>query len=202
MEKRDELRALIVKYKNEGHSFVEISDILWNKHGIKRDRQAIYGMYKRAVERESKEGYDAVMRIFVLGLRNIGYNLAQITELAEKRGMKDLTYYKVRQISKNLPEDKDSTKRSNILKVARIIKEGGQQDDLCKALAVHDINPTEASLDWYIMEATKVIIANEAEKHLIRAYKLMTDKDKTAEIMDGAKEYSNQARIKMIADEQ
>lgn len=200
MENRDELRALIVKYKNEGHSFVEISDILWNVHGIKRDRQAIYGMYKRAIERESKEGYNAVMRVFVLGLRSIGYNQAQIVELAQMKGMNDLTYYRVRQIFKSLPEEKDNTKKSNILKVAKAIKEGAHKMDLCSLLAVHDIFPTESSLDWYITEATRLIIANDIEKHLVVAYKLMVDKSKTVNILDGVKNYTSQAKIELLAD--
>ena len=193
---RDELRSLIIQYKNDGYSYVEISEILLKKYGIKRDRQAIYGMYTRAMKREMKEEIDSVLRSFIINLRAIGYNPLQISELAQASNRTSLTYYKVRNFCKSISEEKDNIKSNNIMMVARLIHNGADRNEIIDGLTVYGIQPTEASLDEHISEATKLIIAKEAERHMAVAYKLMVNKDEAFGLLGDIEKYVDKGRIR------
>lgn len=175
---REELRALVVKYKNKGYSYVEISELLKNRYGIKRDRQAIYGIYTRAMKREMREELDYEVRNFIIGIQSIGYNALQITELAHEYGHKDLTYYKVRNYCNNIPQEiKDKNRNKNIDTVIRLISDNTGRQEIIECLSVYGVQPTEASLDDFISEAVTRIIAEQSKYYIELGYSLMSNKD-------------------------
>ena len=52
---RDELREVILGLKNQGMTFEGISDKLEEMYGIKRDRQSVYGIYKRYIDKLERD---------------------------------------------------------------------------------------------------------------------------------------------------
>lgn len=96
------LKSIITNLRNRGLTFQEISDELKSKYGIEKSRQAIQGLYSRTVETRENllSEYEVTLKIDIVNLYCIGYNMTQITNILNNMGV-PVTYSRVSDIIKN-----------------------------------------------------------------------------------------------------
>lgn len=181
---RKTMRTLIIDYRNRGKTFREISEILRDNYGIIRDRQAIQGIYNRAIAKMAKNelvnNYTIVSDI--VNLYVLGYNMAEITKLTKEIG-EEVTYYKVRNTLTKELEYIDEVRKRKIIQAVECIQCGYNLENIKKRLEYKGVYPTDKGLKDILIEAYSIIVTNEAINELAKAYKYLKDKDVIKEII-------------------
>ena len=91
------LRQYIVYLRDEVHlSFQDISDKIEKEYGIKRTKQAIYGLYSREKKRgDTRDSTDTDLKIDIVNMYVLGYSKSDILHKLSDRGV---SYNKIRYI--------------------------------------------------------------------------------------------------------
>ena len=75
------LKSLIIELKDNGHTFQAISDILREEYGIDKSRQAVCGLYNRAVSKTEDSTEDLVLKSDIINFYCLGYSNEQIRNI-------------------------------------------------------------------------------------------------------------------------
>lgn len=150
---KNELKALIIRLRDNGCSYGEISNVLKSEYGIEMSRQSVCGMYTRSV---SKGKEKEVNRLDVIMYSVLGYSPLDIREIlkdnteyslsamdikdiiAESRELiKENRDRKVRTLAKALYDGTDNTGVNNILSYNnRVAKKDEYRQLLCDATEI------------------------------------------------------------------
>lgn len=167
---RDELRELICKYKDDGMTFEKISDVIEEKHGIKRDRQSIYGIYRRYMNRLEKDKgmlrYD--IDIINIAARNEYFSniKKQVMELES-----NITESYIREAIESYKEDIKEVEDEMIDIVDDGIRTGDTKEEIIRSISYKGIEPTDKiyvklateSFRRKIIDSIELIIAQSIE---------------------------------------
>lgn len=150
---KNELKALIIRLRDNGCSYGEISNVLKSEYGIEMSRQSVCGMYTRSV---SKGKEKEVNRLDVIMYSVLGYSPLDIREIlkdnteyslsamdikdiiAESRELiKENRDRKVRTLARALYDGTDNTGINNILSYNnRVAKKDEYRQLLCDATEI------------------------------------------------------------------
>ena len=171
------LKAFVIKLKNDGLTFQKISDILSEEHNVTRSRQAIQGMYQRAINyNESDEAKDRIVATAdTVNIYCLGYTMDKVKELANQLGHK-LSYNDVVVIIRNQKEYIEDVRKSITKRVMCALRGSVDIETIKDSLKYRNIISTDKQLKTYIAEAYKDWIGLETSKLLAKAYQFTDDK--------------------------
>ena len=183
---KETLRQLIIKYRDEnGLTFQGISDKLKEEYGIK-DRQSIYGIYKRAKDRElldCNKRYNPEMVIDIITYYVFGYNKTKILNMLQDR-YDNLISYNVITTILNDTDTVDSVKRRWVFQLVEQINVSMDIDFIENILEYKGIKPTKNGLNDLVSSAYAIIISSNTKNRLVEAYRICHNKDVIKQIKE------------------
>ena len=178
MDKRT-LKSLIVKLREDGKSFQEISDILLAEYDTKMTRQAVYGMYQRASSDEAvKKNMELVLVSNDIITYNIlGYTDRQIVDILKESNsnitLKDVEY------TIDINEEYSAKVEAEMVKhIAHGFRLGWGLDRIADKWLKYKNRPiTPSKLRVLAGKATELLILLETRRVLKDVYNATEDKD-------------------------
>lgn len=171
------LKAFIVKSKDEGLTYQEIADKLEEEYKIVRSRQALQGMYQRAVRDKDttlqKERF--VASADIVNVYCLGYNKTEVTDIVNKLGF-NLSYNDVVSTIREQEDYIKNVEESIIAKVEREMSTCHFINELSPRITYKGILPTDKQLKRYVAEAYKDILSREFAERLMNIYEFTDDK--------------------------
>lgn len=179
---RQTLRALIIQYREKGKSFSEIANILKEEYGIVKDRQTIHGIYKRAMAKSNEEKDKLNLAADIVNLHVLGYNRAEITNMAKMLGH-DVSYYIVRNILNKNEAYANEVKRHCVYKIVSMLTEGKAYDEIRESISYKGIPPKDKALRNLLTEAHVLCIKDVCVRELVKVYRDTEDSDLISQII-------------------
>ena len=143
------LKSLIIELKDNGKSFREISDILFNDYNVSMSRQAVYGMYHRTCDKVGEQKEIALVTCDIINYHCLGLNEREIKELLNVK----ITLAEIRII---LTENEDYISR---------IKDN--QLDIVNHLDNYALQHVSTILSYKGIEPKKSVIEDLMSKHCV-----------------------------------
>lgn len=134
------VKSLIIQLREDGKSFQEISDILANEYDIVKSRQAIHGIYTRAIQNGSQVQQESVDIHDILTYVSLGLPIQQVSSLT------DTTVYKVKQIINENEEELKKIKIEQFKKSVKYFADGESLKKISDKLQYKGIKPTKYML--------------------------------------------------------
>lgn len=175
------LRALVVKFRDTGMTYQEISDKLYADYNIKRSRQTLQGMYTRAMrDLTSTDKKERVLaRTDIVNVYSLGYNMTEVTEIVNETFGYNLTYNEVVTTIKESQDYIEEVRAALAHKVEEQLDKCKYIYDLEEYISYNKIKPREKQLKLYVAEAYKIRLSKEFMSTL-KSMKSFTD-DKIVE---------------------
>ena len=175
------LRALVVKFRDTGMTYQEISDKLYADYNIKRSRQTLQGMYTRAMrDLTSTDKKERVLaRTDIVNVYSLGYNMTEVTEIVNETFGYNLTYNEVVTTIKESQDYIEEVRTALAHKVEEQLDKCKYIYDLEEYISYNKIKPREKQLKLYVAEAYKIRLSKEFMSTL-KSMKSFTD-DKIVE---------------------
>lgn len=164
------VKNLVVQLRDSGKSFQDISNILDNEYNIHKSRQAIHGIYNRAIKsitpdraEEELKVYD-ILTYYIMGL--------PVQKISEQTG---LSNYKVKQIIEHKDSVQlDDLKSKQFYKAIKLFEKGTSIEEVIEAMKYKGVEPTkytvcqlfEEYINYKISESIINTLAN-----IVRIYK-------------------------------
>lgn len=181
--KNKDLRDLIVSLRDNSNpqlSFKEIADILWDSYGIKRSRQAVYGMYMRGRSGVDRKLENISITRDVVYLTCLGYTMREITDILsnkENHSKTRVNYNIVRDILKNSEVELEETRREVKERVLGAVLSGESIQDIYKSVAYFDNSIKEKELYEYLKYAYMFILKEALTREAVKIYMDVRDID-------------------------
>jgi hypothetical protein len=86
MKESEAIKGVVVSLREEGKTFTEIRDILEDDYNVVRTRQAVYALYKRAIESEYKTNEKLELTLDIVKLSAFGYKATEIVSILNNNG--------------------------------------------------------------------------------------------------------------------
>lgn len=181
----DTLKALVIKYKESGMTYQEIADKLASDYKVERTRQALQGMYTRAVRKVNTEDEKARMAEMadIINIFCLGYNRKETTEIVSGLGH-DVNYNKVVNTIRENEDYVKSVEDAISERLSTMVQGALSIDELRDVIIYKGILPKKKKLDEYIAEAYKIIIRQDINKRLARIYQFTEDTTIAREVAD------------------
>ena len=148
---RDELRELICDYKEQGLTFERISEILDEEYGIKRDRQSIYGIYKRYMNRLEKDKEKLRTDIDIINIAARNEYFSNIKKQVMKLES-NITESYIKTAVEKYKDDIQEIEDEMVEIVSDGIRTGATKEEILESISYKGIRPTEKI---YVKLATK-----------------------------------------------
>ena len=171
------LKALVVKYKETGMTYQEIADTLKQEYGIERSRQALQGMYQRALKgnESSKKKEEVTIIADTINLYCLGYNMTEVQSMLAELEY-NVSYTFVCQTVKNNKDYIKDVTDSLIKKVESYLDKAKHMIDMYKVIEYNGVVPTNKKMKWLVAEAYKLKIQNNFIKYTEDMYNFTSDK--------------------------
>ena len=181
----DTLKALVIEYKESGMTYQEIADKLASDYNVERTRQALQGMYTRAVRKVNTEDEKARMAEMadIINIFCLGYNRKETTEIVSGLGH-DVNYNKVVNTIRENEDYVKSVEDAISERLSTMVQGALSIDELRDVIIYKGILPKKKKLDEYIAEAYKIIIRQDINKRLARIYQFTEDTTIAREVAD------------------
>lgn len=163
---KETLRRIVVNLRDSGMTFQAISDTLRDDYGIIRTKQAIKGIYDRAVDKNTGEKIPASdMRAIslILNLFCRGYCATEVTTLINNMGY-NIPYNKVLNIIDSNSKYINSINETMICNILWMISEGIGRNTIRKNLMFENIEIKDSKLDELYLKAYKIKVKDIADK--------------------------------------
>lgn len=176
MDKRA-LKSTIIELKENGLSFQNISDILAKDYGVKMSRQAVCGMYNRAISDETivKNRELILTTVDIIKYNSIGLNNSEIKRVLDKLGY-SITINDIEYILSINAEYKKSIEMELVTKIIKNLKEGNEIDEIKYKLTYNGLTVTDSKLRYLIKIAARQMIYEQSKKVLTSIYNATDDK--------------------------
>jgi len=168
------LKSIVVNLKDSGKSFTEISNILRDEYGIIKTRQAVCGLYNRAVNTKGDiQASDLVLASDVLNYLSLGKSINEIKGLIHDD--KQVTSYKIDTI---IASNSQTIKLLHIEKVQIVksaLKNGKDMEYLRRKLSYKTVEPSYNEIKSLIKEATTELMRESLIENAVRIIELTGD---------------------------
>lgn len=171
---KNELKALIIRLRDNGCSYGEISNILKSEYGIEMSRQSVCGMYTRSV---SKGKEKEVNRLDVIMYSVLGYSPLDIREI-----LKDNTEYSLSamDIKDIIVESRELIKENRDRKVrtlARALYDGTDNAGVNNILSYNNRVAKKDEYRQLLCDATEIIMRELAATTYAQLFKATGNRD-------------------------
>lgn len=171
---KNELKALIIRLRDNGCSYGEISNVLKSEYGIEMSRQSVCGMYTRSV---SKGKEKEVNRFDVVMYYVLGYSPLDIREI-----LKDNTEYSLSamDIKDIIAESRELIKENRDRKVrtlARALYDGTDSPGVNNILSYNNKVAKKDEYKQLLCDATEIIMKELAATTYAQLFKATGNRD-------------------------
>lgn len=171
---KNELKALIIRLRDNGCSYGEISNVLKSEYGIEMSRQSVCGMYTRSV---SKGKEKEVNRLDVIMYSVLGYSPLDIREI-----LKDNTEYSLSamDIKDIIAESRELIKENRDRKVrtlARALYDGTDNAGVNNILSYNNRVAKKDEYRQLLCDATEIIMRELAATTYAQLFKATGNRD-------------------------
>lgn len=171
---KNELKVLIIRLRDSGCSYGEISNVLKSEYGIEMSRQSVCGMYTRSV---SKGKEKEVNRLDVIMYSVLGYSPLDIREI-----LKDNTEYSLSamDIKDIIAESRELIKENRDRKVRTLARALYNGIDRLGVNNILSYNNKVAKKDEYkqlLCDATEIIMKELAATTYAQLFKATGNRD-------------------------
>ena len=171
---KNELKALIIRLRDNGCSYGEISNVLKSEYGIEMSRQSVCGMYTRSV---SKGKEKEVNRLDVIMYSALGYSPLDIREI-----LKDNTEYSLSamDIKDSIAESRELIKENRDRKVrtlARALYDGTDNAGVNNILSYNNRVAKKDEYRQLLCDATEIIMRELAATTYAQLFKATGNRD-------------------------
>lgn len=171
---KNELKALIIRLRDNGCSYGEISNVLKSEYGIEMSRQSVCGMYTRSV---SKGKEKEVNRLDVVMYSVLGYSPLDIREI-----LKDNTEYSLSamDIKDIIAESRELIKENRDRKVrtlARALYDGTDNAGVNNILSYNNRVAKKDEYRQLLCDATEIIMRELAATTYAQLFKATGNRD-------------------------
>lgn len=164
---KNTLRSLIIELRKENKTFEEISSILEKTYSVKKTRQAINGIYHRAMEKIEEQCTDITTFVVESDIENyrcLGISYERISQLVlENHGIR-LTTSKISDIANNHTVNIKAKESEQIKKVKMCIEKEESIETISTLLMYKGIKPTENRIKRLLNRASSELLRSEATK--------------------------------------
>lgn len=159
-----ELKAIIIELREENKTFSEISDILKNVYGITMSRQAINGMYKRAVSKNEKNRSIKMLAVItdVANFYCLGLTLMEIKSKIKEEQNISLSVYKIQSIIEEKKKYIDSIVNMQVSKITQYIEREVNIGSIEQILQYKNEMPTKKVVKDLINKAATELVRIKA----------------------------------------
>lgn len=171
---KNELKVLIIRLRDSGCSYGEISNVLKSEYGIEMSRQSVCGMYTRSV---SKGKEKEVNRLDVIMYSVLGYSPLDIREI-----LKDNTEYSLSamDIKDIIAESRELIKENRDRKVrtlARALYDGIDSLGINNILSYNNKVAKKDEYKQLLCDATEIIMKELAATTYAQLFKATGNRD-------------------------
>ena len=171
---KNELKVLIIRLRDSGCSYGEISNVLKSEYGIEMSRQSVCGMYTRSV---SKGKEKEVNRLDVIMYSVLGYSTLDIREI-----LKDNTEYSLSamDIKDIIAESRELIKENRDRKVrtlARALYDGIDRLGVNNILSYNNKVAKKDEYKQLLCDATEIIMKELAATTYAQLFKATGNRD-------------------------
>lgn len=171
---KNELKVLIIRLRDSGCSYGEISNVLKSEYGIEMSRQSVCGMYTRSV---SKGKEKEVNRIDVIMYSVLGYSPLDIREI-----LKDNTEYSLSamDIKDIIAESRELIKENRDRKVrtlARALYDGTDNTGINNILSYNNKVAKKDEYKQLLCDATEIIMKELAATTYAQLFRATGNRD-------------------------
>lgn len=171
---KNELKVLIIRLRDSGCSYGEISNVLKSEYGIEMSRQSVCGMYTRSV---SKGKEKEVNRLDVIMYSVLGYSPLDIREI-----LKDNTEYSLSamDIKDIIAESRELIKENRDRKVrtlARALYDGTDSPGVNNILSYNNKVAKKDEYKQLLCDATEIIMKELAATTYAQLFKATGNRD-------------------------
>lgn len=171
---KNELKVLIIRLRDSGCSYGEISNVLKSEYGIEMSRQSVCGMYTRSV---SKGKEKEVNRLDVIMYSVLGYSPLDIREI-----LKDNTEYSLSamDIKDIIAESRELIKENRDRKVrtlARALYDGTDNTGINNILSYNNKVAKKDEYKQLLCDATEIIMKELAATTYAQLFKATGNRD-------------------------
>lgn len=171
---KNELKVLIIRLRDNGCSYGEISNVLKSEYGIEMSRQSVCGMYTRSV---SKGKEKEVNRLDVIMYSVLGYSPLDIREI-----LKDNTEYSLSamDIKDIIAESRELIKENRDRKVrtlARALYDGTDSPGVNTILSYNNKVAKKDEYKQLLCDATEIIMKELAATTYAQLFKATGNRD-------------------------
>lgn len=171
---KNELKVLIIRLRDNGCSYGEISNVLKSEYGIEMSRQSVCGMYTRSV---SKGKEKEVNRLDVIMYSVLGYSPLDIREI-----LKDNTEYSLSamDIKDIIAESRELIKENRDRKVrtlARALYDGTDSPGVNNILSYNNKVAKKDEYKQLLCDATEIIMKELAATTYAQLFKATGNRD-------------------------
>lgn len=171
---KNELKVLIIRLRDSGCSYGEISNVLKSEYGIEMSRQSVCGMYTRSV---SKGKEKEVNRIDVIMYSVLGYSPLDIREI-----LKDNTEYSLSSmdIKDIIAESRELIKENRDRKVrtlARALYDGTDNTGINNILSYNNKVAKKDEYKQLLCDATEIIMKELAATTYAQLFRATGNRD-------------------------
>jgi len=171
---KNELKVLIIRLRDSGCSYGEISNVLKSEYGIEMSRQSVCGMYTRSV---SKGKEKEVNRLDVVMYSVLGYSPLDIREI-----LKDNTEYSLSamDIKDIIAESRELIKENRDRKVrtlARALYDGTDNAGVNNILSYNNRVAKKDEYRQLLCDATEIIMRELAATTYAQLFKATGNRD-------------------------
>lgn len=173
------LRALVIEHKDLGMSYQEISDMLEREYNVVRSRQALQGMYTRAIDRRNRELENKKSKICIIAdivnIHCLGYNKTEITRIIKSLGH-NLSYRRVVSIVNSQDKYIKEVETAIGNRVADKLGSIEYISELKDIIKYKEVSITDKKINEYIVMGYNIIINNKINEVLSEVYKMTDDR--------------------------
>ena len=164
------IKNLVVNMRDSGMTYLAISEQLDKGYGIKRTRQALNRMYKRAKETELATNNGKLLACDIINIYClVGSAQATVDEM-QHLGI-NVAYSNVLSIIKSEDKYIKSIEKSILDKIIAAIDSGYSRDKIKELLSYKGVLISNKRLDSYIVEAYTIKISKLIESECSKIYR-------------------------------
>lgn len=172
------LKSTIIELKNDNRTFQEVSDILKNDYNIIMSRQAVHGMYSRAISsKQMDRNIDLLIATSdISNYSALGYGSKQIKEMLYNQG-KDISIDTINRTLDNCDNHINNIKIDMINKTTEAIKKNMDIDYIIGILSYKGVKPTKIVVDELIELASTEILKSRTIDLMVKLINITDNKE-------------------------
>lgn len=171
---KNELKALIIRLRDNGCSYGEISNVLKSEYGIEMSRQSVCGMYTRSV---SKGKEKEVNRLDVIMYSVLGYSPLDIREILKDNTKYSLSAMDIKDIIAESREIIKENRDRKVRTLARALYDGTDSVGINNILSYNNRVAKKDEYRQLLCDATEIIMRELAATTYAQLFKATGNRD-------------------------